>query len=62
MPSKRHASDEIAKMLHVAEVALDRPKRKAEDYGELYVAKDRRAKSMLKRALRIRNRRARRRG
>ena len=62
MPTKRHASEEIAKRLRVAEVALDRRKRKAEDYGELYAAKDGQAKSRLKRALRIRYRRAMRRG
>ena len=56
MPSKRHASEDIAKRLRVAEVALARRKRKPEDYGELYVAKDRRAQSILRRALSIRYR------
>ena len=62
MPTKRLASKEIAKRLRVAEVALARRKRKPEVYGELYVAKDFWAKSRLKRALRIRYRRAMRRG
>ena len=53
---------ELGNALREAEVALARRKRKAEDYGELYVAKDRWAQSRLKRALRIRYRRARRRG
>ena len=62
MPTKRHASEENTNELRVAEVALARRKRKPEDYGELYVAKDFWAKSRLKRSLRIRHRLARRRG
>ena len=62
MPTKRHASEENTNELRVAEVALARRKRKAEDYKELYVAKNRRAESRLKWALGICYRRARRRG
>ena len=62
MPTKRHASEDITNKLREAEVAMARRKRKAEDYGVLYVAKDFWAKSRLKRALRIRHRLARRRG